>query len=398
MESLFIICLAIVFYTYLGYGIVLFILTKLKRALQKESPREEFQELPTVSLLVAAYNEESVIEAKIQNALALDYPKDKLQVLFVTDGTTDGTNEIIKAHPEVKLFYSPERKGKIHAVNRVMPMVDSDITIYSDANVHMNKEAVSLMVDHFSDHKVGAVSGEKTVWSDTSDKASAAGEGLYWKYESYLKRKDAELNTLVGAAGELFAIRTSLYETVSEDSIIEDFMMTVGIAAKGYKVAYEKNAVALESASASIEDEQKRKVRIAAGGIQSIVRLRSLLNPFKHGMLTFQYISHRVLRWTLTPLCLPVLLLANIALVQAGTFYQLMMLGQILFYTLASVGFFLRRRKIRIKIFYIPYYFLFMNYCVILGWQRYFKNNQSVVWEKAQRVVVEESKMTTTEN
>ena len=295
MEIFFWTCVFIVFYVFVGYGMLISILAKIKGTKPIETLADE--DLPEVTFLVAAYNEEEIIEEKIKNTLALDYPKDKLKIKVVTDGSSDGTNDIVSRFSEAELCFKPERAGKIAAVNRVMPSVESALTVFTDANVMINKDGLKNMIRHFQSNLVGAVSGEKTVLSKEEDGASSSGEGFYWKYESFLKRKDAEWNTLVGSAGELFAIRTHLYENIDTNTLIEDFVMTMKLSAKGYKVAYEPQALAMETGSANIEEETKRKVRISAGGIQAVIMLLPLLNFFKYGKLTFQYISHRALRW-----------------------------------------------------------------------------------------------------
>ena len=183
--------------------------------------------------MVAAYNEKDIIAEKVENCLALDYPADKLKLLFVTDGSDDGTPEILQHMPKVEVLHQPTRKGKIAAVNRAMAFVDTELVVFTDANVMINSKGLKNMMRHFQSNLVGAVSGEKCVLSQAADGASASGEGLYWKYESYLKRKDAEWHSLVGAAGELFAIRTDLYEPVKEDCLIEDFIMTMGHCFQG---------------------------------------------------------------------------------------------------------------------------------------------------------------------
>ncbi|WP_316928886.1 glycosyltransferase family 2 protein [Nafulsella turpanensis] len=351
---------------------------------EKKQPDKVYT--PTVTLLVAAYNEELDIEQKIKNSLALEYPEDKLQLLFITDGSNDRTPEIVAKHPGVQLLHQPERKGKIAAVARAMPLVTSEITIYTDANTMLNKEAIQKIVRHYQRPEVGAVAGEKQVVSPEQDAAAGAGEGFYWKYESTLKRWDSELHTVVGAAGELFSIRTSLFEHVPADTLIEDFYMTLRIAQRGYRVVYEPEARAVEPPSADSREELKRKVRIAAGGIQAIVRLKALLNPFRYGMLSFQYISHRVLRWTLAPLALLILLFCNIGLALQGLFlYQLLLAGQLLFYACALAGYWLESRKLKVKVFFIPYYFFLMNYAVYAGFFRYLRGRQSVLWERAKR-------------
>jgi biofilm PGA synthesis N-glycosyltransferase PgaC len=372
-------------YTYVGYGMIIYILSKLKRRSSLVTIQTD-SELPVVTLLVAAYNEEAYILDKIHNTLALDYPKNKLKLFFVTDGSNDRTPEIIRNFPEIEVFHSPERRGKIHAVNRVMKHVSTPIVVFCDANTALNPEALKLIVRHYQDPTVGGVAGEKRILSKDKDNASGSGEGLYWKYESFLKKKDAEVYSIVGAAGELFSIRTELFEEPAENMLIEDFYLSLRIAANGYRFAYEPDAFASETASASVGEEWKRKVRISAGGFQAMYKLSYLLNPFRYGILTFQYVSHRVLRWTLAPLFLPLILISSLYLAILGIgFYQMMFVAQVAFYLLAALGYALRDRKIGIKGFFVPYYFVVMNLSVYAGLVRLLRGRQSVVWEKAKR-------------
>jgi poly-beta-1,6-N-acetyl-D-glucosamine synthase len=372
-------------YTYVGYGMIIYILSKLKRRSSPVTIQTD-SELPVVTLLVAAYNEEGYILDKIHNTLALDYPKNKLKLFFVTDGSNDRTPEIIRNFPEIEVFHSPERRGKIHAVNRVMKHVSTPIVVFCDANTALNPEALKLIVRHYQDPTVGGVAGEKRILSKDKDNASGSGEGLYWKYESFLKKKDAEVYSIVGAAGELFSIRTELFEEPAENMLIEDFYLSLRIAANGYRFAYEPDAFASETASASVGEEWKRKVRISAGGFQAMYKLSYLLNPFRYGILTFQYVSHRVLRWTLAPLFLPLILVSSLYLAILGIgFYQMMFVAQVAFYLLAALGYALRDRKIGIKGFFVPYYFVVMNLSVYAGLVRLLRGRQSVVWEKAKR-------------
>jgi cellulose synthase/poly-beta-1,6-N-acetylglucosamine synthase-like glycosyltransferase len=234
------------------------------------------------------------------------------------------------------------------------------------------------------------VSGEKRIFSKEKDAAAGAGEGLYWKYESTLKKWDAELYSVVGAAGELFAIRTDLYREVERDTILDDFIISLRVAQEGYTIQYDPEAYAIETASANVKEELKRKIRISAGGIQSVVRLRSLLNVFKYGTLSFQYISHRVLRWTLAPLALLFLIVTGLILaldegIVGFGLYSVLFWLQILFYLSALLGWYLENRSIRIKLLFVPYYFFIMNLSVFLGLKRYLKGSQSVNWERAKR-------------
>lgn len=375
----------IVLYTYLGYGFIIYLISKIKSRFP-ESKDQPDNNLPAVTFLVAAYNEEDVIEEKIVNTLSLDYPREKFQIFFVTDGSTDRTAEKVKQFPDIKLFHEPGRNGKIHAVNRVMKFVQTPVVIFTDANTVLNTKAVKNIVRHYQADNVGGVAGEKRILSKSTDQASGAGEGLYWKYESFLKKKDSEVYSVVGAAGELFSVRTELYEPPDRNMIIEDFYLSLRIASRGYRFIYEPEAYAMETASANVAEEWKRKVRICAGGFQAMAKLSYLLNPFKYGILSFQYFSHRVLRWTLAPLFLPLILIANIVLaLEENPFYRWVLLLQAGFYLMAVIGYFLRDKKIPLPGFFVPYYFSVMNLSVYAGFWRYIRGKQSVVWERAKR-------------
>ncbi|NCX96689.1 MAG: glycosyltransferase family 2 protein, partial [Chitinophagia bacterium] len=241
--------IALVFYAFFGYGILLFFLVKLRQLMKgKRKIPDNSHNLPTVTLIIAAYNEQDFIVDKIDNTLALDYPTDKLQLLFVTDGSNDLTPSIIAGYPQIKLLHRPERKGKIAAVHRAMQQVDSEIVVFTDANTHLNKSALLNICRHYADPSVGAVSGEKRVRIDEVSDATA-GEGFYWKYESKLKTWDSELYSVVGAAGELFSIRRSLYQDVPPDTVLDDFMISMLIAQNGHRIVYEPDAYATEAGS-----------------------------------------------------------------------------------------------------------------------------------------------------
>ena len=391
LKIIFWILFFLVFYAYIGYGILLFILIKIKRIfLGKKTNTNDGSYEPDVTLFVTAYNEKDFVAEKIKNSLELEYPKEKLHFVWVTDGSDDGTPELLKQYDHVTVHHLPLRNGKIGAMNRGMKMVDTPIVVFCDANTLLGKESVRRIVNLFSNPKVGCVSGEKRIFGKEKDAAAGAGEGLYWKYESTLKKWDAELYSVVGAAGELFAIRTALYQEVERDTLLDDFIISLRVAQKGYTIQYDPDAYAIESASANVKEELKRKIRISAGGIQSVIRLGSLLNIFRYGTLSFQYISHRVLRWTLAPLSLLLMIpLGLIIAIDSGIFslefYAVLFWLQILFYMAALLGWYLENRSIKVKLLFVPYYFFIMNLSVFLGFRRYLKGSQSVNWERAKR-------------
>lgn len=397
---LFLCLILIVLYTYVGYGVVIWFLVKVRRKMGIFfRPATQPAQAEDVTIVVPAYNELAYLPAKLQNCLDQDYPAAHLHFLFVVEGSNDGSAEYLEQAkatiPNLSTISGSRRLGKIEAMNNAMPQVKTPITIFTDANTELNLQAVTNLVKRFYYENVGAVTGEKRIRTNVSESAAGSGEGLYWRYESFLKRLDAELHTIVGAAGELFAIRTELYGRVEADTLLDDFMISLRIAEQGYRVEYEPDAYAFERPSHSVAEEMKRKVRIATGGFQSISRLKHLFNFFKYGWLSFQYTSHRVLRWAVTPFCLPMLVLLNIfILVQLGqqnanwvllAFWWLVFIGQVGFYLLAYTGYVLENKQTRWKLAFVPFYFVFMNWCVLLGFVRYCNGNISGVWEKAKR-------------
>ena len=376
MATLFWLCMAIVVYTYVGYGIVLYLLVFVKRLATKAKPLADITDdrLPEVTLMVCAYNEEDIIAEKMDNTRRLDYPSDRLHLVWVTDGSNDNTNVLLSAYPEVKVIYSPERRGKAAALKHGIKEIDTEIVMMTDANTMLNPEAVREVARLMQDPKVGCVSGEKKVMARSDSDEAAQGEGLYWKYESTLKRLDSELYSAMGAAGELCVIRRQLMTDIPDDTLLDDFIISMEIVKKGYKIAYTSKAYAMEYGSADLHEESKRKRRIAAGGLQSCWRLRSLMNPLRHPVVAFQFVSHRVLRWTITPVCLFALVPLNTLLVLSGEgiVYTIIWILQILFYASAAAG-------VRIS-----KYFIFMNLNVFRG-MAYLFNNSTGMWEKAKR-------------
>ena len=390
LKILFWAMLLIVFYTYLGYGILLYLIIRLKRffkgkPLKTVLPSDE--ELPTMTLMICAYNEEEVVAEKMANTLALNYPRDKFRIMWVTDGSNDRTNELLKAYPKVDIVFSPERRGKTAALKHGLRELKTRYVAFTDANTMINPDALREIARLFMDPTVGCVSGEKRVAARKEGEMAAEGEGLYWRYESTLKKWDSELYSAMGAAGELYAVDPTLVREVPDEALLDDFMMSMYIVQAGRRIAYTPDAYALEYGSANIFEESKRKRRIAAGGLQSIWWLRSMLNPLHQPLVAFQYISHRVLRWSITPIALVILLIINVLLVAlgAGTFYTIMLVLQLLFYLMALAGWWLDRKGHKNKLLYTAYYFVFMNINVFRGMSYLRTHGKSGAWEKARR-------------
>ncbi|MCQ2057746.1 MAG: glycosyltransferase family 2 protein [Bacteroidaceae bacterium] len=374
----------IVFYTFFGYGILVWIIVRIKEALHKPETYPVTEEFPMVTLLIAAYNEQDYIEEKMKNCRAIDYPKDRLKIVWVTDGSTDRTPELLSQYPENTVYHKPERCGKTAALNRVMEFVDTPYVVMTDANTYLNPESIYRLIRKFDNPKVGCVAGEKKVMTD--GESAAAAEGVYWKYESFLKDLDDRLYSSMGAAGELIAIRRELWIPIPAGVLGDDLNISLNMLRRGYIIGYCKEAYAMEKPSADIKEERKRKVRLAANGYQISSMFRDLMNPFKYGVIAFQFVSHRVIRWILTPSTIILMFLLNIALVAmgAGTLYTVLLVLQVCFYLAALAGMALDRKG-KSGILRVPYYFLFANFTMFPGLKYYLNFNGNAAWEKSRR-------------
>ena len=379
----------IIVYSYIAYPLLVFILSifsQLFRFSNKKNQDISFE--PHVTLFVAAYNEIEFIERKVNNSFSLDYPKEKIHHVWITDGSNDGTPESLNKFDTIKVYHNNERKGKIGAINRGINFVKTPIVIFSDANSMLNRKSIRHIVSEFQNSNVGCVAGEKRILTKDKDNAVSSGEGIYWKYESFIKKYESKINSALGAVGELFAIRTNLYEEIEDDTILDDFIISLRIAQKGYKIKYAPNAFAIEEASINIHEELKRKTRIAYGGFQSLSRIKGLLNPFKNPLLTFQYLSHKVFRWTLVPFSILFLFFTNlyIAFIENWNgFYAIIFYLQIVFYLFVLLGALLQSKKINFKLLFAPYYIFIMNLSEVIGLIRFIRKKQSVNWERAKR-------------
>ena len=384
---LFWICFGIIFYNYIGYTILLSVLVFFKNIfIRKKNTSEDFY--PDVTLVIPAYNEKDYIDAKIENTNLLNYPKDKLKVIWITDGSNDGSIEKLKNIPGINVLHEDKRNGKIGAVNRAMKYVTTPFVVFCDANSMLNTECLTEILKPFKNPRIGCVGGEKKIIKQKIDIAVGTGEGSYWNYESLIKKLESKINSVVGAAGELFAMRSELYEEVPADSIIEDFVISLMIIRKKYKNSYNERAFSEETASLNITEELKRKVRIAYGSLQTFFRNLDLLNPFLYGFFSFQYFSHKVLRWMFVPYMIPSILALNIYIIlklNSSVIFDYLLGFQLLFYFIAFLGFLLKNKKIRVGIFFMPFYLLVMNFAIIEGYFKFLTSKQSVIWEKSKR-------------
>lgn len=362
-----------ILYTYLGYPILVTLLAKVRGRPHLTAPIT-----PSVTLVLAAYNEASIIEDKIRNSLALDYPKDKLKIVVMEDGSDDDTVAIAAAFDGVTVIHHPDRLGKAKATQQAIPQIDSEIIVLSDANAMLAPGSLKAITRHFVDPTVGGVSGEKQVLG--------GGEGLYWRYESFLKQKDSQLSSVMGAAGELFAIRRSAYEPPPADTIIEDFMISMGLVSRGWRFVYEPDAIAREQPLDSIYGDWQRRTRNSAGGIQAISHLPELLQP-DQGIVAWQYFSHRFLRWAVTPWLLPIAFVLNLML-WPRKFYRILLSAQLLFYGTGLIGYLRNQPDARKptgsfkNISFMIAFFCMANLAAIVGFWRFVTGQQPASWKK----------------
>ncbi len=380
----------LIFYTYLFYTLMLMFIrwfTKLADGVSKTSLPDD---LPPVTLLIAAYNERDVLPEKIENNAAIDYPAEKLKIIWITDGSDDGSPDILRKYPDQIVYHQDKREGKTSAINRGMQFVDTPFVVFTDANTMINRESIKLIIREFSDSNTGCVSGEKRINTSKLDNAVGTGEGFYWRYESYIKKLESDISTSIGCAGELFGIRTDLFEPIDKEVINDDFYLSMQVIRKGYTIKYCPEAYAVEKPSINIREELKRKIRIATGGIQSLVMMKDLINPFRFGFFSIQFLSHKVFRWTVVPISILLVLLFNLTIVVENHFnmdiYLVTFILQVIFYLFVLAGKGISNSRIRLKFFFIPYYLYIMNYSNIAGIWRFIRGSQSVKWEKAGRV------------
>lgn len=381
MLYIFWISVFLVGYTYLGYPLLLALFVKIKERGQSVLP-VTLKERPTITLLIAAYNEEICLRAKLENSLALDYPLDKLKIWIVTDGTTDDSNSLIQRYPTVQLFYQPERRGKLHAIQRVMPEVETEWVVFSDANAMLALDSLQRLMEAAIPKNVGVVAGEKRVYSGTN---MAGGETIYWRYESWVKQWEGRFYSVTGTAGELYAIRTSLFTPVAEDSISDDLEIGWAVTEKGYTIAYAPAASSSEADIADAALAYKRRVRVATGSVQSAMRL--MLGGKRNWPLAFwwEVISHRWLRAMVTPYCLFFILVSNLALISVHVFYSWCMAVQAVVYIGVFVDWYFSHRIFVTRLLIWPSFFVKAHLAMIKGAWDLLSGRGAVIWDPIPR-------------
>ncbi|MBI5408631.1 MAG: glycosyltransferase family 2 protein [Nitrospirae bacterium] len=372
MEQLFWLLTAAVFYVYFGYPLLLWTLRSRKKNLSYEKDH-----YPAVTLVIAAHNEESLIEGKLENVLAVDYPKEKLQLVVASDASTDATNNIVRNYSAagLELYEQKEHKGKSAALNYVVEnTARGEIIIFNDASAILEMDAVRKIVSHFSDPSVGAAAGRLSFKSE-ADSAITQSHGLYWKYEEFLRNRESDIGYLPFVSGAFYAIRKNLYTTVPEH-MPDDSVSPLGVYKQGYRVCYAKDAVAYETGAEDAGGEFRIKTRGVVRELSSIFYFKELLTPLKYPMLSLVLISHRLLRWA-APLMLIILFMLSLHL--AGRpFYKILLWIQAVFYGLALCGFLTGKK---VMILSMPFYYTLVNFAALWGLIKFFFGEKQATWK-----------------
>ncbi len=374
-----------VFYAYAGYMIILRAIALIKGSTQgfaRKNPSNGY--LPKVSLVISAYNEEAVIQQKLVNSLSLDYPKELFEIIVVSDGSTDKTREITEhyAGKGVILRHYEGRRGKTECLNMAIPLALGEVVVFSDANSEYDRNAIREIVKHFEDPKIGFVTGWTKYLSGKDDQETGS-LGIYARLELLVKKYESMIGSCVGADGAIFAIRKELYRSLKPHDI-NDFVIPLSIIQQRYRGVLEAKAFCFESSAGSALGEFQRQVRITNRTIRAIVNNKTLLNPVKFGIFSFELFSHKLCRF-LVPLFLIIMLVSNLSLSSQNSFYLMILIGQIMFYTSAGFAKNIERIPLMSRSFAASHAFVMVNLAIFTAWVRYFQGATFTTWSPTQR-------------
>ncbi|PIQ89471.1 MAG: hypothetical protein COV72_02900 [Candidatus Omnitrophica bacterium CG11_big_fil_rev_8_21_14_0_20_42_13] len=375
IKTLFWLNIGIMLFMYFAYPAAIFIIAKI---FGKEARKENI--MPPITMIIPMHNEEKSAKAKIENILALDYPKNSLEIIFALDNCTDKTKEILASHNDsrVLIFENTERAGKVAAMNKAVSLAKGEIIVFSDANSMNQSDTLKKIARNFADEGVGCVSG-RLRYVDANSTAIGQGENLYWRYETFIKKQESRLGRLLITNGSIQAVRKELYPYPDQE-IADDFSIPLLIQAKGHKVLYEPEAVVTEKATEDLTEEFKQKMRIVAQGIKGALRMRKILLKLSP-LGIFELLFHKILRWA-GPFFMIAIFVSNLILIKEALYFYLF-LAQLVFYSLSLIGFLLRKKN-RIKLFYIPFYFNLINFASLAACCHFIRSGQTHIWEKAE--------------
>ena len=372
MVYLFWISFCVIFYVYFIYPSLIYLYSKV---CSKNFTNHEI--FPPLSIIITAYNEEFDIASKLENTLSLDYPKEKLEIIVGSDGSTDKTNDIVKTFEKkgVKLLAFSDNRGKTMTQNDCVGIAKNNIIVFMDAASFCNKNSLKTLVSRFSDSRVGAVAG-RIEFVASKDNIVTQSQGAYWRYEQFLKKSESNIGSLVGVDGPLYAIKKELYVPLSSD-MISDLITPLLVIKQGYSVVLASDAVTYEVATSSSKDEKNTRRRVVLRGLIGLFRYHSLMNPFKHTILAWQIISHKILRWLVGVFFIIMILAA--ACLASNQFYLIILFLILAFLSLAFVGY--KYPGIKKPYFVIPYYFMLVNWAAMLGVYDFIKGKRIVTWK-----------------
>lgn len=380
LEFAFWLLAGLTIYVYFGYPLLLAVMA----AFGNKPVHEENARLPPVSLIISAFNEEDCIAEKLENTLSLDYPRELLEIIVVSDASDDATDDIVNGYADrgVRLLRMEDRGGKTLGLNAAVRDASGDVVVFSDANAMYEAAAIRALVAPYADSAIGAVIGESTYTEPDDD--SGRSESLYWRYETSIKRLESVLGSVVGGDGAIYSVRRRLYRTMDADAL-SDFVNPLQVVQQGMRCVYEPRALSFEEVAGSFQKEFRRKVRIVNRAWRAIWKMRTMLNPFRYGGFSLKLWSHKLLRW-LVPFKLAAILLLNVLLVGAGWVYVASLVLQVLFYFLALLGYLNRNKADQPAFLHVPYYFCLVNVASALGLIEALAGKSYVTWTTAREV------------
>lgn len=374
LTAIFWFFLGLVVFIYFIYPLVIMLISLLR------GQKPVLQDItPFISLIIPVHNEEAVLREKLENVLSLDYPREKIEIIFALDGCTDRSRDILLGYQEagVKILDKEQREGKVKTLNRAVSQAKGEILVFSDANSFYKEDALRKLVRNFSDSKVGCVCG-KLVYTDVKNSSVSRGENLYWKYENFIKTEESRLGKLLITNGSIQAVRKELYPYPDAD-IADDFSLPILIQRQRARIVYEPEALTFEVATQSLKEEFGQKVRIISQGLKGTFKYwRTILQLGFLGI--FEFLFHKLLRW-FVPFFLIVIFLSNFILISKNRYFLFLAL-QVLFYSLALLGFLFRNKR-RFKILYLPFYFCLVNFASLVAFLKFLRGSQTQIWEKA---------------
>lgn len=378
-EVVFWLAAAAIGYTYVGYSLTIYLLSLFVLRPLRRAPME-----PHVTYLITAYNEEKNIRGKLEQVLSLDYPRDKLEIIVASDGSTDRTDDIVRefAARRVRLVRVEGRVGKTETQNRAIREATGEIVIFSDATTSYEKSAIRNIVRNYADPEVGAVSG-RYEYRNPTGAPIGFGSILFWKYENFIKTLQTRIHTITGCCGCIYSVRRKLYEPLPGD-IISDLVEPLKVLEKGFRIVFEPEAIAYEETTEEATEEFNMRVRVVTRGMRGLWYARALFNPMRFAFVSLQLMSHKVLRW-LVPLFLAALLVSNSLLLDASRFYATTFALQVAFYVVALVGYLAERRHVAFRLATVPLYFVTVNAAAVVAMYRILKGYKAVTWETVRR-------------